>query len=99
MNLFLLLNRFYFFDYLDKYSMILLTEKQKEKVYLLQNQFSVVHQEIEVIKNEMDRLNRESEILVEKLTLLREEEVKLMSGLENEYGAGKLDPFSMTYQK
>jgi hypothetical protein len=78
--------------------MVLLTEKQKEKVLLLQNQFSDAHQEIEAVKIEMDRLNEEAEKLVKKLIFLREEEHKLISDLELEYGVGKLDPFSMTYQ-
>jgi predicted nuclease with TOPRIM domain len=78
--------------------MVLLTEKQKEKVLLLQNQFSDVHQEIEAVKIEMDRLNEGAEKLVKKLISLREEEHKLISDLELKYGVGKLDPFSMTYQ-
>jgi uncharacterized coiled-coil DUF342 family protein len=78
--------------------MITLTESQKEKVFSLRNQFSGVHLEIERVKNEMDKLNIEAEELVKKLILLREEEHKIISDLEKEYGSGKLDPFSMTYQ-
>lgn len=78
--------------------MILLTETQKEKVFLLKNQFSGVHREIEMVENEMNRLNEEAEKLLKKLTSLREEERKLLSDLEEEYGVGKLDPILMTYE-
>jgi oligoribonuclease NrnB/cAMP/cGMP phosphodiesterase (DHH superfamily) len=76
-----------------------LTEKQKLEVVKLKEEFSSVHSEIEHIKNKMDLLNNEAEILVKDLMVLRESEKNLLDELEKNYGKGKVDPFSLTYIK
>lgn len=76
-----------------------LTEIQKEKAINLVRSFGDIHEEIESIQKKIGFLNSQSEILLEKLEELRNEEKNLAVDLEEQHGKGKIDPFEWKFIK
>ena len=76
-----------------------LEEKEIEQAKLITSDFREVHDEIILIQEKMDELQKTSSFLIEKLNHIRSREEEFVSGLKNKYGSGNLNPFDLTYTK
>lgn len=75
-----------------------LTESEEKRANEIKSSFSEVHNQISQIQEEMNSLAKKADFLVQKLELLRGEELKFVQILEQKYGQGSLDPFNMIYK-
>lgn len=76
-----------------------LTSHQREVALNLKSKFTEVHAEIQGVQIEIEMANKKAEDLIKKLEGLRQEEIDFIGSLEKEYGPGKLNPFTLTYEQ
>lgn len=76
-----------------------LTKKEEETARRLKSDFIEVHAQIQGVQIEIEMLNKKAEDLIKTLEGLRSEEIKLVKSLEKKHGPGKLNPFTLKYQK
>jgi chromosome segregation ATPase len=75
-----------------------LTVKEEKRARNLKTKFGEVHSQIQGVQFEIELLNKRAKELIDSLESLREEEVDLVKYLEEKYGPGKLNPFTLIYE-
>jgi Skp family chaperone for outer membrane proteins len=76
-----------------------LTIKEEKTARNLKTEFTSVHSQIQGIQTEMEFLQKRAKELIEQLENLRAEESTFAKSLEEKYGEGKLNPFTLIYEQ
>jgi len=76
-----------------------LTIKEEKTARNLKTEFTSVHSQIQGIQMEMEFLQNRAKELIDQLENLRAEEVTFAKSLEEKYGEGKLNPFTLIYEQ
>jgi hypothetical protein len=76
-----------------------LTIKEEKTARNLKTEFTSVHSQIQGVQIEMEFLQKRAKELIDQLENLRSEEVTFVKSLEEKYGEGKLNPFTLIYEK
>ena len=64
----------------------------------MKTKFNEVHSQIQGVQFEIELLNKRAKELIDQLETLRGEEIDLVKYLEEKYGPGKLNPFTLIYE-
>lgn len=75
-----------------------LTVKEEKRARNLKTKFNEVHSQIQGVQFEIELLNQRAKELIDQLESLRAEEIDLVKSLEEKYGPGKLNPFTLIYE-
>ena len=75
-----------------------LTVKEEKRARNLKTKFNEVHSQIQGVQFEIELLTKRAKELIDQLETLRVEEIDLVKYLEEKYGPGKLNPFTLIYE-
>jgi len=75
-----------------------LTNKESEKAENLRYEFRRVHDQINAVEKEMERLSIKAGTLIKELESLRDDEKYFLDSLDEKYGEGKLNPLNLIFE-
>jgi archaellum component FlaC len=70
---------------------------EEAKVEYFINAYKELHQALDLVTSDINKLNEEKEKIIAKVNAVRSQDAEFLSSLEAKYGEGKIDPKTMTY--
>lgn len=78
--------------------MIKLSKEEMDYVISLSMEYKKIHSDIKDIENLMKEFSEKAKVLINDLESKRNEEKKFLLGLEDKYGEGHIDVFSLSWK-